>query len=196
MNINKLNNIITKIFSQQKKDTIELFKKLILDKNFNLLCKESIEAIKQNKKIIFFGNGGSAADAQHLATELTVRFKKNRRALPSIALTTDTSAITAIGNDFGFDYIFSRQIEAVGNKGDVCVAITTSGNSINLINGIKAANKKKIKTFCFTGNNGGKIYKYVNRSIIIPSNITANIQVAEIFVGQVYCEILEEMFCS
>jgi len=127
---------------------------------------------------------------------LTVRFKKNRKALPSIALTTDTSALTAIGNDYGFKYIFSRQIEAIGNKGDICIAITTSGNSENLIRAIKTANKKKLKTFCFAGNKGGKIVKYVQRSIIIPSNVSANIQVMEIFIGQLFCEILEDELCK
>jgi D-sedoheptulose 7-phosphate isomerase len=97
-----------------------------------------------------------------------------------------------IGNDLGFEYIFSRQIEAIGNKGDICIAITTSGNSKNLIRGIEAANKKKLKTFCFTGNKGGKIIRYAKNSIIIPSNICANVQVVEIFIGQIFCEILEE----
>ena len=104
-----------------------------------------------------------------MATEITVRYKKNRKALPAISLATDTSALTAIGNDFGFKHIFSRQIEAIGNKGDIALAITTSGNSPNLINAIKLANRKKIKTFCFSGNQGGKIKKYVNYPIIIPN---------------------------
>lgn len=183
---------IRKTFFHKKLEIINLFKNFDFQENFFILCKESIRAISQGKKIIFFGNGGSAADSQHLATELTVRFKKNRKALPSIALTTDTSALTAIGNDLGFEYIFSRQIEAIGNKGDICIAITTSGNSKNLIRGIKAANKKKIKTFCFTGNEGGKIIRYVKNCIIIPSNVCANVQVVEIFIGQIFCEILEE----
>jgi D-sedoheptulose 7-phosphate isomerase len=183
---------IRKTFFDKKIEIINLFENFNFDKNFFILCKESIRAISKGKKIIFFGNGGSAADSQHLATELTVRFKKNRKALPSIALTTDTSALTAIGNDLGFEYIFSRQIEAIGNKGDICIAITTSGNSKNLIRGIEAANKKKLKTFCFTGNKGGKIIRYAKNSIIIPSNICANVQVVEIFIGQIFCEILEE----
>ena len=154
-------NQVNQLFLKRKLEIFNLFHKLKFEKNFYILCKESIKAITKGKKIIFFGNGGSAADAQHLATELTVRFKKKRRALPAIALTTDTSALTAIGNDFGFKYIFSRQIEAIGNKGDICIAITTSGNSQNLIEAIKVANKKKLKTFCFSGNNGGKIIKYI-----------------------------------
>lgn len=188
--------IISKKFLKEKTNIINLFQKLKFDKNFFKLCQQSIEAIKKKKKIIFFGNGGSAADAQHLATELTVRFKKNRRALPAIALTTDTSALTAIGNDFGFEYIYSRQIEAIGNQGDVCIAITTSGNSTNLIEAIKIADKKNLKTFCFSGNKGGKLKKYVKNPIIIPSSITADIQVVEIFIGQIFCDILEDKFSN
>ncbi len=160
--------------------------------NLNLLFKYSIKAIKQNKKIIFFGNGGSAADSQHLATELTVRFRKRRKAIPAIALTTDGSALTAIGNDFNFNEIFSRQIEAIGNKGDVCIALTTSGNSKNLINAIKVAKKKKLLTFCFSGNNGGKIKKVCEYSIIIPSKNADKIQVIELFLGQVLCGLIED----
>ena len=160
--------------------------------NLNLLFKYSIKAIKQNKKIIFFGNGGSAADSQHLATELTVRFRKRRKAIPAIALTTDGSALTAIGNDFNFNEIFSRQIEAIGNKGDVCIALTTSGNSKNLINAIKVAKKKKLLTFCFSGNNGGKIKKDCEYSIIIPSKNADKIQVIELFLGQVLCGLIED----
>lgn len=159
--------------------------------NLNILLKYSIKAIKQNKKIIFFGNGGSAADSQHLATELTVKFKKNRKAIPAIALTTDGSVLTAIGNDFKFDKIFSRQIEAIANKGDICIALTTSGNSKNLIEAIKVAKKKKILTFCFSGNKGGKIKKFTKYPIIIPSKDADKIQVIELFLGQVLCGLIE-----
>ena len=190
ININKINQI----FLKKKLQIFNLFKNLKFEKNFYILCNESIKAIIKGKKIIFFGNGGSAADAQHLATELTVRFKKKRSALPAIALTTDTSALTAIGNDLGFKYIFSRQLEAIGNKGDICIAITTSGNSQNLIEAIKIAKKNKLKTFCFSGGNGGKIKKYIKNSIIVPSFITADIQVVQIFLGQTFCEILEDFF--
>jgi D-sedoheptulose 7-phosphate isomerase len=185
---------INRFFLQRKLDVFSLFHGLNFEKNFYILCKESIKAITKGKKIIFLGNGGSAADAQHLATELTVRFKRNRNALPAIALTTDTSALTAIGNDLGFKYIFSRQLEAVGNEGDICIVITTSGNSQNLIEAIKIANKKRLKTFCFSGSDGGKIKKYIKNSIIVPSFITADIQVVQIFLGQTFCEILEDFF--
>ena len=129
------NKNIENLLNSQKNELTNILNVFLLQKNenFNELCLKSIKAIKNKKKIIFFGNGGSASDAQHLATELTVRFNKNRKALPGLALTTDTSALTAIGNDFSFKYIFSRQIEALGQSGDICVGITTSGNSQNLI---------------------------------------------------------------
>lgn len=160
--------------------------------NFQKLCEISLNAIKNNKKIIFFGNGGSAADSQHLATELTVKYKKKRKALPAIALSTDNSAITAAGNDFGFKFIFSRQLEAIGNSGDIVVALTTSGNSQNLIEACKVANKIKIFTACISGNNGGKLKRFTKLPIIIPSKNTSIIQIIELFLGQVLCGYLEE----
>ena len=160
-------------------------------KNFEKLCFKCLEVIKKKRKIIFFGNGGSASDSQHLATELVVRYKKKRKAIAAIALSADNSAITAIGNDFDFKFIFSRQLEAIGNSGDVAIALTTSGNSLNLIEAFKAANKKKILTCCFSGNNGGKLKKYTKYPIIIPSKITSIIQVCELLIGQVLCDFLE-----
>ena len=185
-----------KFYQNEQSSIIKLFKKTNFSNNFNELLNNGISTIKNGNKIIFFGNGGSAADAQHLATELTVRFKKNRKAMAAIALTTDTSALTAIGNDFNFKYIFSRQMEAIGQEGDLCIAITTSGNSQNLIEAIRIANKKKIKTFCFSGSTGGRIKKYIKNSIIVPSFTTAEIQVVQIFIGQIFCEILEDFFCK
>ena len=161
-------------------------------KNFDTLCLHALRAVKKGKKIIFFGNGGSASDAQHLAAELVCKYKKKRKAIAGISLSTDTSIITSIGNDIDFKYIFSRQIEAIGNQGDIAIAITTSGNSKNLIEAVKSANKKKITTFCFSGNNGGKVKKYVKFPVLIPSKVTSQIQVAEILIGQTFCEFLEE----
>ena len=183
-----------KKFNSSIKNIIQLFNDISFDVNFEILCKQSIKAINNNRKIIFFGNGGSASDAQHLATEFVVKYSKKRSALPAISLATDTSILTAIGNDFAFKNIFSRQIEAIGEKGDIAIAITTSGNSINLIEAIKAANKKKITTFCFSGNLGGKLKKYVKYPIIIPSKKTSAIQVIEIMIGQIFCEIVEKKF--
>ena len=174
--------------------TIKTLQKLKIQSNdiFIKLCNESIKAIKKNKKILFFGNGGSAADSQHLATEITVRFKKNRKALPAISLATDTSALTAISNDFNFEKIFSRQIEAVGNKGDIALGITTSGNSQNIIEACKVCKERKINFFAFSGNAGGKLKKYCKNIIEIPSNETSIIQTAEILVGQTLCKIIEK----
>lgn len=177
----KLNNLL---------DTIEI-KKL---KNFHKLVKESINAIKKNKKIVFYGNGGSAADSQHLSTELAVRFKKNRYPFNSLALTTDVTKITAISNDFNFEFIFSKQIESLCNKGDICIALTTSGNSKNLFTAAKAAHSKGAKTFCLSGNNGGKLKRYTNFPIIIPSKEVSLIQVYQLFLGQIYCQLLEDYF--
>ncbi len=179
--IDEVINLITKI---KKSDF----------KEFNILCDKSLKSIKNGNKIIFFGNGGSASDAQHLAAELVCKYKKIRKAIPAISLTTDTSVLTSIGNDINFKFIFSRQIEAIGNKGDIAIAITTSGNSLNLIEAIKAAKKKKILTFCFSGNKGGKLKKFVDYPILIPSKITSQIQVAEILIGQIFCEYLENSF--
>jgi D-sedoheptulose 7-phosphate isomerase len=188
---------IKNILRKEISEIIQIFQKIKnreIDKNFVKLCVESVEAIKKKKKIIFFGNGGSAADAQHLATELTSKYKKIRRALPALALTTDTSALTSIGNDFGFKYIFSRQLDAIGNPGDIAIAITTSGNSKNLIEAMKIAKKKKIKTFCFSGNKGGRIKRFVRYPIVLDSKNTYALQVIEITLGQVYCNIIEDFF--
>ena len=160
---------------------------------FSLLCKYTLRAMDKNK-ILFCGNGGSAADAQHLATELVVKYKKKRKALPAIALSTDTSILTAVGNDYDFKNIFSRQIDAIGKKGDVLLLITTSGNSLNLIEALKVAKKKEIHVFCFSGNNGGKIKRYLKNIIIIPSKNTSLIQVIEIFLGQILCDYVETNF--
>jgi D-sedoheptulose 7-phosphate isomerase len=162
------------------------------NKNFNILIQKSLDCIKSGKKILFYGNGGSAADAQHLAAELVVKYRKKRKAIPAIALTTDTSIMTATSNDFNFENIFSRQIEAIGNKGDISISITTSGNSKNLIKAAKICKQKKIKSFCFSGNNGGKLKRYIDYPIIIPSNKTSVIQVIEIAIGQILCNILED----
>lgn len=190
-----MKNLIS-IFNSEKSGIIELLENIQI-KNYQKyirLCDQCLKTINNKKKIIFFGNGGSAADAQHLATELTVRYKKNRRALSAISLSTDTSALTAIGNDFGFKYIFSRQIEAIATKGDICLAITTSGNSLNIIEAVKTCKKKRINFFALSGNNGGKLKKYTKNIVIIPSKITSQIQVCEIFLGQILCNYIEDNF--
>lgn len=150
------------------------------------------EALQNGKKIIFFGNGGSAADAQHLATELTIRFKDDRPPLAGLALTTDTSALTAAGNDYGFEFIFSRQLEALGNEGDVAIGISTSGNSSNVLNALKSAKEKNLTTIGWTGKDGGKMKDMCDTTLIIPSDTTARIQEMHITIGHMLCAALEQ----
>jgi D-sedoheptulose 7-phosphate isomerase len=150
------------------------------------------EALRSGHKLLFFGNGGSAADAQHLATEFVVRYGKNRPALAAIALTTDTSALTAIGNDFGFDELFARQVEALCRAGDVAIGISTSGNSENVIRALRAAKAAGAVTVAFTGQGGGRLAGHVDCSIFIPSKVTARIQEMHLMLGHVLCALLEE----
>ena len=153
-----------------------------------------IKALKRGNKILLCGNGGSAADAQHIAAELSGRFKKERKALAAIALTTDTSALTAIGNDYGFEYVFSRQLEAVGKKGDVLIAISTSGNSQNVIKAIKSAKEIGIKVITLTGKSGGEMKDMGDVNIVIPSNDTPRIQEIHITLGHMICALVDEEF--
>lgn len=148
-------------------------------------------AIKNGGKILIMGNGGSAADSQHIAAEIVGRFKKERKGLPAIALTTDTSILTSVGNDYGFNYVFARQIEALCRPEDFVIGLTTSGNSQNIVSAIEAANNIGAITLGLTGGTGGKLNTLCQYNIVIPSNVTARIQEAHIFVGHSLCEILE-----
>jgi D-sedoheptulose 7-phosphate isomerase len=148
-------------------------------------------ALRDGRKLLLFGNGGSAADAQHLATELVVRYRANRRALPAIALTTDTSALTAIGNDFGFDALFERQVEALCAAGDVAIGISTSGNSENVIRGLVAARARGAVTVGLGGGDGGRLARSVDYAVIVPSTVTARIQEMHILLGHSLCAFLE-----
>jgi D-sedoheptulose 7-phosphate isomerase len=156
------------------------------------IAKAIITCLKKGGKVMFCGNGGSAADSQHLAAELVGRFQKNRKALAAIALTTDTSLITAVANDFGFENIFSRQVEALAGKNDILVAISTSGNSPNVIAAAKLAKKMKIKTVSFTGCDGGKLARLTGLSLIVPSHNTARVQETHITIGHVICQLVED----
>jgi D-sedoheptulose 7-phosphate isomerase len=158
---------------------------------FEKMLGLAVETIRKGGKILFLGNGGSASDAQHLATELTVRFKTNRDPIAALALTTDTSALTAIGNDFGFDHLFSRQIAALGKAGDLAICISTSGNSPNVLNAIAECKKQNIKTVAFTGKTGGKMQGQCDVMINVPSTTTARIQEMHIMIGQMLCGALE-----
>jgi len=151
-------------------------------------------AIKKGNKVMFCGNGGSAADSQHLAAELVVRLTgdSNRKALPGIALTTDTSVLTAGSNDFGFENVFSRQVEALGTKGDVLIVLSTSGNSSNLIKAVEEARKTGLQTIGFLGSGGGKLGTLVDLPLIIPSKDTQRIQEAHITIGHIIISLIEE----
>lgn len=149
------------------------------------------QALKNGNKILFCGNGGSAADSQHLAAELIGRFQKERRSLASIALTTDTSILTAVGNDYGFEHIFSRQVEGLGRSGDVLIGISTSGNSANVVKAVEMARSIGMHTIAFTGEGGGKLRELCDITLAIPSRVTARIQEMHILVGHIMCELIE-----
>ena len=151
----------------------------------------TVRALKAGRKILVFGNGGSAAEAQHFAAELVNRFLKERRAIPAIALTTDTSALTAIANDRSFDQVFSRQIEAIGEKGDVAIALTTSGNSPNIIEGLKAAKAKGMLTIALTGEGGGKLTGLTDFLLEVPSKSTPRIQEVHLLMLHIMAEEIE-----
>jgi len=154
-----------------------------------------IEALKKNGKVIIFGNGGSASDSQHIAAELVGRFKKDRTALAAIALTTNTSVLTSLANDYGYDIVFSKQIEALGGKNDIVIGISTSGKAKNVICGIKQAKKMDIKTVVLTGGDGGELEKLADVSLVVPSTVTARIQEAHITIGHIICELIEGALC-
>lgn len=154
-----------------------------------------LDCYKSKGKVLLIGNGGSAADAQHIAAEFVGRFKLERNGLPAIALTTDTSILTAISNDYGYDMVFSRQLEALSNEGDVLVAITTSGTSPNILKAIEVAKSKNVKVIGLTGGNGGELKDRADITIIVPSNNTPRIQEAHITIGHIICSMVEkEMF--
>jgi D-sedoheptulose 7-phosphate isomerase len=162
-----------------------------LKPDFERLLDACATSVASGGKIMLFGNGGSAADAQHLATELTVRYIKNRKPIAAIALTTDTSALTAIGNDLGFDHLFARQIAAIGRAGDIAIGISTSGRSANVLNALKTAKKMDIMTAGFTGGEGGKMNPLCDVMLCVPSKTTARIQEMHITLGQMLCGALE-----
>ena len=153
-----------------------------------------IESLKNGGKILIFGNGGSAADAQHIAAELIGRYKVERKGLPAIAITTDTSVITSIGNDFGYSHVFDRQIEALANEGDVAIGISTSGNSENVISALKIASKLNCITIGFSGKNGGEMNKLCNINLAISSEDTPRIQEMHIFIGHTICHLIDQEF--
>jgi D-sedoheptulose 7-phosphate isomerase len=181
-NIKQIFDEITQLINKSKE----------LEPEITNCVKIIIECLKKNKKIILFGNGGSAADAQHIAAEFVGRFNLERKSYPAIALTTDSSIITSIGNDYSFDQIFSRQCESLVTKDDVIIGISTSGNSINVKNGLIIAKKKGAKTIGLLGNVGGEIKSIVDYPLIVESNSTARIQEIHRIVSHIICDLVEK----
>ena len=176
--------------------SIDFFLKNNFD-DFKKFLDFVIKTVKKGNKIILFGNGGSASDAQHIASELVVKYKKKRKSIPAISLSTDTSALTAIGNDFSFNEIFSRQIESIGKPGDIAIGITTSGKSKNVINALKLAKKKKIISVILTKKkypNKQHLKKISDLILGVPASETARIQELHILVGHLMCAVIDEEF--
>ena len=190
---------IDKLVARCVQDSIAVKQHLLQDEQYHAqvlsLANAMARALAAGHKVIFFGNGGSAADAQHLAAELTGRYLAERPGLAALTLTANTSAITAIGNDYSFELVFARQLEALGAPGDVAVAISTSGNSANVIRAVDFARSNKIITAALTGKTGGALFSRVEYCVRIPSDCTPRIQEAHILTGHILCEIIEhELF--
>ena len=158
-----------------------------------VISKHIEDALKAGNKVLLCGNGGSAADAQHIAAEFTGRFVKERAALAALALTTDTSALTAIGNDYGYESIFERQVQALGKAGDILVGISTSGNSLNVVRALEMGKKLGCTTVSLTGNKGGKLADISDINLNISSNVTARIQELHILIGHLLCTLVDEL---
>ncbi|MBM3250190.1 MAG: D-sedoheptulose 7-phosphate isomerase [Candidatus Omnitrophica bacterium] len=178
-------------------ESIQVKEELLRTKVSEILeiARAIIEALKKNGKVILFGNGGSAADSQHIAAEFVGRFKKDRTALAAVALTTNTSVLTSLANDYGYDVVFAKQIEALGQKNDVAIGISTSGKAKNVAAGIKQAKKMGIRTIALTGGDGGDLAKLADFSLIVPSLVTARVQEAHITIGHAICELVEQAVC-
>jgi len=160
------------------------------------VARRMAHVLQQGGKVLFFGNGGSAADAQHLAAEFVNRFLRDRHALAAVALTTDSSALTSIGNDLGFDQVFARQVEALGQPGDVVVAISTSGNSPNVLRGVEAARRQGCATVGLTGGSGGLLAAAADEVFVVPSAETPRVQETHIKLGHALCALVEEILLS
>jgi D-sedoheptulose 7-phosphate isomerase len=175
-------------------DSLELKKNYFAanEEKIARLARVICTVFESGNKILLFGNGGSAADAQHLASEWIGHFLRERKPLPAIALTTDTSSLTSISNDYGFEYVFARQVHALGRKGDVAIGISTSGNSSNVLEGIKAANELGLITVGLTGRDGGRIGSEVQYLLNVPHTETPRIQEIHIMTGHILCELVDD----
>lgn len=181
---------------QQLKDHQETIQKVIdtLVPDIERACQLMTSTLQSGKKVLIAGNGGSAADAQHIAAELSGRFVKNRKALPGIALTTDTSALTAIANDYGYDYVFARQVEALAQPGDLFIGISTSGNSEVVLRALKTAKEMDCQTLGLSGRDGGKMNGLCDLNIVVPSELTARIQEMHILIGHILCQAIDDLY--
>jgi D-sedoheptulose 7-phosphate isomerase len=180
------------LFKQHLADHLSTVERLRGHADFvNDLGRRVLACMDAGGKVLIFGNGGSAADAQHIAAEFVVRYRQNRRALPAIALTTDTSILTAHSNDFGFETVYARQIEALANAGDVAIGISTSGSSANIIAGLKAAKARGCLVVAFTGEKNSPCSEAADITFHAPSNITARVQECHLLVGHILCEMVE-----
>jgi D-sedoheptulose 7-phosphate isomerase len=188
--MDKIKNII--------QSSIDVKSKILLEERLLLTVHDCVNiivnAFEKGNKVLFCGNGGSAADAQHLAAEFSGRFYTDRDALPAEALHCNTSYLTAVANDYSYDVIYSRLIKGIGNPGDVLVGLSTSGNSKNIINAFEAAKEKKMITIAFTGTSGGKLKKLADQLINIPSDDTPRIQESHIMLGHIICQLVEEIY--
>lgn len=164
--------------------------------SIEIAANSAIQTLKNGRKILICGNGGSAADSQHIAAELTGRYKRERKGLAAIALTTDTSALSAIGNDYGYEFVFSRQLEALAKKGDLLWGISTSGKSANVVNALKLAKEMGCKTLGFSGRDGGAMKELCDILLISPSDDTARIQEMHLLMAHIICDLVEEAFCE
>ena len=185
----KFKNIISSHIQEHKK-VLNSFNDEMIEK-IEDVTNILVDALSNGNTIFWCGNGGSAGDSQHLAAELIGRFKLDRKPLKSIALTTDTSAITCISNDYSYDKVFERQIEGLGEKGDVLKGISTSGNSLNIVNALKKSNDLGVKSIGLLGKDGGLAKSVANYSIIVESDSTARIQEMHIMIGQIFCDLIE-----
>lgn len=187
-----MQSIIKKIFNEHILTTEETV--FNVSNEIKIATNLCITALKNNGKILLFGNGGSAADAQHIASELVGRFKKERRGLAAIALTTDSSALTCIGNDYGYEKVFERQVEALANKDDVVIGISTGGTSKNVVQALEAAREIGCSIVGLSGKNGGAFNITCHVNIVIPSKETARIQEMHILIGHIICQLIDDEF--
>ena len=187
-----MKNYIKDQIKKSYETKLAIYKNELLLEKIVEVSQKCVELYRGKNKTILAGNGGSAADAQHIAAELVGKYGFDRPSIPSLALTTDTSNLTAIGNDYGYDKVFSRQLEGMGQDGDIFIGISTSGNSQNLINAFEVAKSKNIFTVALVGKDGGKMAKIADIALVIPSNSTPRIQESHILIGHILCDIIEK----